>query len=101
MTEKPTDDQDYVLTIDVELEDGTMEECEILDVIEFEGKQYVALLPMDSNEYHVYECSNIDDESISIASIEDEALFEKVITAFEEYFNVEDDEEEVEEEEEE
>ena len=88
------EDSTFVRTIEIELEDGTIEECEVLEpMMEIDGKKYVALLPLDDNEFHVFECISMDDESIEISSIEDEDVEEKVIVAFEEYFGAEEEEE--------
>ena len=92
--EKPTvneqdEMEDFIQTIELELEDGTIEECEVLDIIEVDGKSYVALLPLEGNEYHVYECKGLDEENIEIVNIEDDDVLTKVINAFEEYFNEE------------
>ncbi|MCL2064249.1 MAG: DUF1292 domain-containing protein [Candidatus Cloacimonetes bacterium] len=87
------DDVDFIQTIELELEDGTIEECEVLEIIEIDGKSYVALLPMDGNEYYVYECRKLDEENIEIVTIEDEEEFTKAINTFEEYFNEELDDE--------
>jgi len=87
------EEDDLIQTIEIELENGTIEECEILDILEVDGKSYVALLPLDSNEYFVYECKGMDDENIDILNIEDDEEHTKVINAFEEYFNEEFDDE--------
>ena len=85
------EEDDFIQTIELELEDGTFEECEVLDILEIDGKSYVALLPLDGNEYYVYECKGLDEENIEIVTIEDDEEHEKIISAFENYFNDDDD----------
>ena len=82
-------EMEHIHTVELELEDGTTEECEVLDIIEVEGKSYVALLPLDKDEYYVYGVREEGDE-IEILNIDDEVEYEKVITAFEQYFEEED-----------
>ena len=86
------DEMEHIHTVELELEDGTIEECEVLDIIEVEGKSYVALLPLDKDEYYVYGVREDGDE-IEILNIDDEVEYEKVITAFEQYFDDVEDEE--------
>jgi hypothetical protein len=78
-----------IRTVELELEDGTIEECEVLDVIEVEGKSYVALLPLDKDEYYVYGVVEDGDE-VEILNIENEEEYEKAVRAFEEYFDDDD-----------
>jgi hypothetical protein len=80
------EDHDEIMTLTLELEDGTTEECEILKVLDFEGKTYIALLPFEKDEYLVYGCVEHGEE-IELLNIEDEKEFEKVVDAFEEYFD--------------
>jgi hypothetical protein len=93
-------EQEYIETVELELEDGTIEECEVLDIIEVEGKSYVALLPLDKDEYYVYGVLE-DGEDMEIINIDDEVEYEKAVRAFEEYFDDEEDFEDEDEEEEE
>ena len=86
------DEMEHIHTVELELEDGTIEECEVLDIIEVEGKSYVALLPLDKDEYYVYGVQE-DGEDIEILNIENEEEYEKAVRAFEEYFEEEDVEE--------
>ena len=91
--ENLNEEEEIIQTIELELEDGTIEECEILDILEVDGKSYIALLPMEGNEYYVYECKATDEENCEIINIEDDAVHEKVIKAFEEYYSEEYDDE--------
>ena len=89
------EDIEEIETITLEKEDGSTEECEILGIIEFENKKYIALLPMDKDEYYVFEAiiPDGDEEHIEIIPIEDEEIFEKVINEFDAEFNDDEDDE--------
>ena len=84
-----TDEMEHIRTVELELEDGTIEECEVLDVIEVEGKYYVAWLPLDKDEYYVYGVEE-DGDDVEILNIDNEEEYEKVVRAFEEYFDDDD-----------
>lgn len=62
-------------------EDGVATQCEVYDVVEFEGKSYALLLPLDENEEDseliVLEYIEEGDECY-FQSINDEAEFNKV-----------------------
>ncbi len=85
------------LFIDMELEDGTTVSCEVLGTIELDGKDYIAVLPEESETFWVYKYEEQDD-SIQLDNISDEEEFKKVVDTFEEVLN-EDDEDYFEEEE--
>ena len=71
----------------LEFDDGTVEECEILGVFDFEGASYIALLPADPEDPEdesVYLYSYKEDgDDYELGDIEDDALFDKVAAEFE------------------
>lgn len=70
--------------ITLEFEDGEDLECEVLGVFEFEGKEYIALLPTDgSDDVYIYGYKELDEEDIELVDITDEAEFKKVADEFE------------------
>lgn len=75
-------------TITLELEDGTSQEFEILETIEFEEKNYIALAPLDSDEYYIYGFKE-DGENVEFFSIDDDKEFEKISELFEKKFSEE------------
>lgn len=76
-------------TITLELEDGTSEEFFILDTLEHKKKSYVALAPMEGDEYFIYGFKE-DGEHVEFFSIEDDKEFEDVSKVFEKRFAEED-----------
>ena len=86
----------------VELTDdqGEVTKCEVIDIIEFEGKNYALLLPLEDNENYdeeeaiVLEYVEAGDDSY-FQSVDDEKEFEKVCEYIQS-LNVEDDDDDVE-----
>ena len=75
-------------------EDNIEHNFEILDTIEYEGKEYYALYPVfddpedmvaDSGEYYIMEALNEDDE-LELAEVEDDDLIDKLSVIFESHF---------------
>ena len=71
-----------VLTDDM----GGEAEFEVLDLIEYEGKQYVVLLPTDENDTGIVilEMIEIDEENADYLDVEDEAILNAVFDVFKE-----------------
>ena len=66
------------------LDDDTEMECGILGVFEvegLEGKEYIALLPLEDETVLLYEYKEVGDE-IELGFIEEDDEFEKVSNAF-------------------
>jgi len=88
----PDDEEMYV---DVELEEGTVR-CSIVTIFEVEGKDYIALLPLDENGenndgdvwiYGYKEDENDPDAEPELIYIADEEEYEKAADAFDEYLD--------------
>ena len=84
------------MTVDLDLEDGSTVTCSIVTIIEVEGKDYIALLPLDENgenqdgEVWFYRYSeNKDDpnEEPELGYIDDDEEYEKVVDAFDEFLD--------------
>lgn len=75
-----------IITLD--MEDGTQKDFHVLEVIEFEGSQYIALAEVDSNEYDILRM-DVQGETVELAVIDDDELFEKVAQKFDEVFSTE------------
>lgn len=75
-------------------DDNVEHNFEILDTIEFEGKEYYALYPVfdsademvaDSGEYYIMEAQDSDD-SWELSEVDDDDLIDKLSVIFEERF---------------
>ncbi len=84
--------EEYEPTI-ITLEDdlGNEEEFEFLDVVDFEGDEYVVLLPLseeesDEAEVMILKIESLDDETETYAGIDDDELIENVFEVFKERY---------------
>ena len=77
------DEADF-LTLEFDENGKTVEvECEIMGVFDYEGKEYIALLPDDgSDDVYIYGYNEISEEEFELVDIEDDAEFEKVVAEF-------------------
>ena len=69
-------------------ENGADTTFEYLDVIEYQGKEYLFLLPVDdvSGEILILEIEPVDEENENYLSIEDEKLLNEVYDVFKEKY---------------
>ena len=65
---------------------GGEAEFEVLDLVEYEGKSYVVLLPTDENDTGIVilEMTVIDEENADYADVEDEGILNAVFDLFKE-----------------
>ena len=89
-------EEDEEMTVELELDDGTIVNCAVITILTVEGKDYIVLLPLDENgdntdgEVWFYSYSeNPDDpnEEPELGFIEDDEEYEKVADAFDEYLD--------------
>ena len=83
------DDEDMFVTLD--LDDGSSMECQILTIFEADGRDYIALLPVDEDEQpndegevFIYRYSEDADGNPSLENIEDDEEYEIVSDRFDE-----------------
>ena len=69
-------------------ESGEEVTFEYMDCIEYQGKEYLALLPVeeDSNEVVILEIEPVDEENENYLSVEDEAILQAVYEIFKENY---------------
>ncbi len=71
-------------------EEGNEVEFEFLDLIDYEGEEYVVLLPVeeteDAGEVVILQVEDIDSEEESYISVEDEDTLNKVFEIFKDKF---------------
>ena len=69
-------------------ENGNEQNFEYLDVIEYEGKEYLFLLPVDDEnaEVVILEIEPVDEENENYLAVEDQATLDAVYGIFKERF---------------
>ena len=69
-------------------ENGEDMEFEYLDCIEYQGKEYLVLMPVDeeSNEIVILEIQPVDEENENYLAVEDEAVLDAVYAIFKERY---------------
>ena len=69
-------------------ENGADVDFEYLDCIEYEGKEYLVLMPVEeeSNEIVILEVEPVDEENENYLSVQDEVLLNKVYAIFKERY---------------
>ena len=76
--------------ITLEFDDGVEVECEIMGVFDYEGKEYIALIPDDgSDDVYIYGYKEVGEEEFELVDIEDDAEFEKVVAEFDKIMEAE------------
>ena len=84
------------MSVTLDLDDGTSVECTIITILEVDGKDYIAMLPMVDEEDDLYGevwfygyKENPDDpnEEPELIHIDDDAEYEAVVDAFDEYLD--------------
>ncbi len=78
------------MTVTLDLDDGTTVDCAILTILEVEGQDYIALLPIDDEEegeVYLYRYLESDDGEPSLDNILDDEEYDKVADAFDEWLD--------------
>ena len=82
----PEEEEISVLTLTDE--NGAEVEFEYLDCVDYEGKEYLVLLPMEEEaaELVILEVEPVDEENENYLAVEDEAILNAVYGIFKEKF---------------
>jgi len=80
--------EEEVTTLTLTDENGVDTEFEYLDCIEYDGKEYLCLLPMDEEEPSIVilEVEPVDEENENYLAVEDEAVLDAVYAIFKDHF---------------
>ena len=83
-------DKEYEAEI-ITLEDdlGNEKDFEFLDVVEYDGEEYIILLPVEEeeqNEVMILRIDSVDDENENYVGIDDEEILQKVFDIFKERY---------------
>ena len=76
-----------IITLEDDL--GNEQDFEFLDTVEYEGEEYIVLLPVDEeeeNEVMILKVESLDDENESYAGIDDEDVLQAVFDIFKERY---------------
>lgn len=69
--------------ITLEFDNGDEVECEIMGVFDFNGKEYIALIPDDgTDDVYIYGYKEVGGDEFELIDIEDDAEFEAVVAEF-------------------
>ncbi len=72
-----------IITLEDDL--GEEKDFEFLDVVEYEGEEYIILLPVEDeeqNEFLILRIESVDDETENYIGIDDEDTLQKVFDIF-------------------
>jgi len=80
------EEEESILTLTDE--NGVDMQFEYLDCIEYEGKEYLILMPVvdESNEIVILEIQPVDEENENYLAVEDEAILDAVYGIFKERY---------------
>ncbi len=69
--------------ITLEFDDGAEVECEIMGVFDFNGKEYIALIPDDgTDDVYIYGYKEVGEDEFELVDIEYDAELEAVVAEF-------------------
>ena len=77
-----------IITLEDDL--GNEKDFEFLDVVEYEGEEYIILLPVseeEQNEVMILRIESVDDENENYVGIDDEEILQKVFNIFKERYS--------------
>ena len=87
-------EEDEPIYVTLEFDDGTEVETEIMGTFEFDGKEYIALIPDDdSDDVYLYGYAEVNDKEFDLLEIEDDEEFERVVQEFDALMDVVEEEE--------
>ena len=89
---KENNNMEEVLTVTLTLDNDEVVECAVLTTYEADGKEYIALLPLDENgesesgDVFLYRYAEVDGEP-TLENIEDDDEYEIAADAFDEWMD--------------
>ncbi len=79
---KQVQNEEDIITL--EFDDGVDLECEIMGIFDYDGNEYIALIPLDdSDDVYIYGYREVGEDAFEILDILDDELFGKVVAEFE------------------
>ena len=92
---KENNNMEEVITVTLTLDNDEVVECAVLTTYEANGKEYIALLPLDENgesesgDVYLYRYAEVDGEP-TLENIEDDDEYEIAADAFDEWMDEQD-----------
>ena len=83
-TNLPEEEETSILTLTDE--NGQDVDFEYLDCIEYQGTEYLVLMPVDEDAIVIMEVEPVDEENENYLAVEDEAVLDAVYGIFKEKF---------------
>lgn len=83
-TNLPEEEETSILTLTDE--NGQDVDFEYLDCIEYQGTEYMVLMPVDEDAIVIMEVEPVDEENENYLAVEDEAVLDAVYAIFKEKF---------------
>ena len=83
-TKLPEEEETSILTLTDE--NGQDVDFEYLDCIEYQGTEYLVLMPEGEDEIVIMEVEPVDEENENYLAVEDEAVLDAVYAIFKEKF---------------
>ena len=80
----PEEEETSILTLTDE--NGQDVDFEYLDCIEYQGTEYLVLMPVDEDAIVIMEVEPVDEENENYLAVEDEAVLDAVYAIFKEKF---------------
>lgn len=86
-------DMEFDDTVTLTLDDGEEVECAVIAIYPVDGKDYIALLPLegeaaDTGEVYLYQYEEDEDGNPSLSNIEDDDEYENAADAFDELLDL-------------
>ena len=78
--------EEEVPVLHLELEDGTEMPCYVLEILDIEGKSYIALLPEGEDTFMIYQYAE-EGEEVNLSNIENDDEYLRIANIFEAHFD--------------
>ena len=88
LNNQPEEEQEETEVLTLTDENGNDVDFEYLDCMEYQGKEYLVLMPADEAETQIVilEVEPVDDENENYLAVEDEAILDAVYDLFKEKY---------------
>ena len=74
--------EEEIVTIPLELENGSIVNCHVIAIFDWGGMDYIALLPEETDEILLFRYTELQNDEIQIENIESDWEWERVVDYF-------------------